>query len=58
VVGLIDCLDSCGYLCAATARWAEALTIWAACAAVLQAAGIAGIPQGTQRRERGQGNAR
>jgi hypothetical protein len=37
---LIECLDSCGYLCAATARWDQALTIWAACAAALQAAGI------------------
>jgi predicted ATPase/DNA-binding CsgD family transcriptional regulator len=56
---LIECLDSCGYLCAATARWDQAITIWAACAAALQAAGIdAGIPQGTQRREQGQGNAR
>src|SRR5262249_33098577 len=28
-VVLPDCLDSCGYLCAATARWAEAITVWA-----------------------------
>src|SRR5262249_38105709 len=39
-VALIDCLDSCGYLCAATARWAEAITLWAACAAALRAAGV------------------
>jgi predicted ATPase/DNA-binding CsgD family transcriptional regulator len=58
-VGLNDCLDSCAYLCAVTARWDQALTMWAACAAVLQGAGIgAGFPQGTQRREQGQGDAR
>ena len=27
---LIDCLDICGHLCAATGRWAEAITLWAA----------------------------
>ena len=56
---LIDCLDSCAYLCAATARWDQAITMWAACHAVLQAAGIdAGIPHATQRREQGLRNAR
>ena len=30
---LIDCLDTCGHLCAATGRWAEAITVWAAYAA-------------------------
>jgi predicted ATPase/DNA-binding CsgD family transcriptional regulator/transcriptional regulator with XRE-family HTH domain len=39
-VVLPDCLDSCGYLCAATARWAEAITIWAACGSALRAAGM------------------
>jgi len=58
-VGLIDCLDSCTYLCTATARWDQAVTMWAACHAVLQAAGIdAGIPHATQRREQGLRNAR
>jgi DNA-binding CsgD family transcriptional regulator len=28
---LAGCLDCCGYLCAAAQRWAEAVTIWAAC---------------------------
>jgi len=39
-VVLPDCLDSCGYLCAATARWAEAITLWAASATALRAAGM------------------
>jgi DNA-binding CsgD family transcriptional regulator len=39
-VVLIDCLDSCGYLCAATGRWAEAITMWAACTSALRAAGM------------------
>ena len=30
---LIDCLDTCGHICAATGRWAEAITMWAAHAA-------------------------
>ena len=29
-LGLLNCLDSCGHLCAATQRWAEAVTVWAA----------------------------
>ncbi len=28
---LVNCLDSCGYLCAATGRPADAVTMWAAC---------------------------
>ena len=36
--GLLNVLDGCGYLCAATRRWAEAVTIWAAYAALDQAA--------------------
>ena len=32
---LLDCLDCCGYLCAATERPSEAITIWAAWAALL-----------------------
>jgi hypothetical protein len=42
---LIDCLDECGFLCAATGRWAEAITLWAAYAARLQAIGVPDIPQ-------------
>ena len=33
---LIHCLDVCGDLCAATRRWREAITAWAACGAVKQ----------------------
>jgi DNA-binding CsgD family transcriptional regulator len=29
------CLDACGYLCAATGRYAEAVTVWAAYAALM-----------------------
>jgi DNA-binding CsgD family transcriptional regulator len=29
-VNLRDCLEQCGYLCAATERWAEAVTLWSA----------------------------
>jgi predicted ATPase/DNA-binding CsgD family transcriptional regulator len=32
---LLNCLDGCGYLCAATGRPAEAITIWAAFAVLL-----------------------
>jgi predicted ATPase/DNA-binding CsgD family transcriptional regulator len=32
-----ECLDYCGYLCAATGRYAEAVTAWAAFAALLPA---------------------
>jgi serine/threonine-protein kinase PknK len=34
---LINCLSRCGYLCAASQRWREAITVWAACDAVNQA---------------------
>ncbi len=33
---MFNSLDYCGYLCAATGRWAEALTLWAAHAAFQQ----------------------
>jgi predicted ATPase/DNA-binding CsgD family transcriptional regulator len=35
---LANCLDLCGEMCAATRRWQEAVTVWAACDAVEQAA--------------------
>jgi DNA-binding CsgD family transcriptional regulator len=34
---LAGCLDCCGHLCAASQRWAEAITIWAAHATRVQA---------------------
>ena len=48
---LIDCLDHCGHLCAATRRWAEAITMWAAYAACLQDDGIVDLPQDVRRRQ-------
>jgi non-specific serine/threonine protein kinase len=31
-LGLANCLDACGHLCAATQRWADAITMWSALA--------------------------
>jgi predicted ATPase/class 3 adenylate cyclase/DNA-binding CsgD family transcriptional regulator len=42
---LINCLDLCVDLCAATQRWGEAITVWAAWAAVRRAAWIHGEGQ-------------
>jgi predicted ATPase/DNA-binding CsgD family transcriptional regulator len=41
---LLNCLDCCGYLCAATGRRAEALTVWAAYAAFSRHEGFADDP--------------
>jgi predicted ATPase/DNA-binding CsgD family transcriptional regulator len=46
---LADCLDTCGHICAATGRWAEAVTMWAAHAA--QIADTPDLPQDAQRRQ-------
>ena len=48
---LANCLDSCGFLCAATGRGAEAVTLWAAYAAFLREEGMLDLPQDTLRRE-------
>jgi predicted ATPase/DNA-binding CsgD family transcriptional regulator len=45
-----DGLNSCGYLCAATGRWAEAITLWAALAAC-QYEGMPDQPDEGQRRQ-------
>jgi DNA-binding CsgD family transcriptional regulator len=37
---LLNCLDNAGHLCAATGRWADALTLWAALAAESERAGM------------------
>jgi predicted ATPase/DNA-binding CsgD family transcriptional regulator len=37
---LLNCLDNCGHLCAATGRWADAMTLWAALAAYTEQAGL------------------
>jgi predicted ATPase/DNA-binding CsgD family transcriptional regulator len=50
-LGLLNCLDSCGHLCAATQRWAEAVTVWAALDAQTQAQGLIDLPQDTDRRQ-------
>jgi DNA-binding CsgD family transcriptional regulator len=49
--GLIDCLDSSGYLCAATGRPAEAVTIWAAYAALSRKTGYADQPERARLRD-------
>ena len=41
----INGLDCCGYLCAATGRPAEAVTVWAAFAALARAGGFADRPR-------------
>ncbi len=47
---LLNCLDSCGHLCAATQRWAEAITTWAAYDAQSQGHGFIDLPQDVHRR--------
>jgi DNA-binding CsgD family transcriptional regulator len=49
-MNLLDALDLCGHLCAQTGRHAEAVTMWAARAAVLRQAGIADLPVYARRR--------
>jgi DNA-binding CsgD family transcriptional regulator len=44
-------LDCCGHLCAATGRPAEAITVWAALAALLQQERSPDFPPDTRRRE-------
>jgi len=46
-----DNLDCCGHLCAATGRLAEALTAWAALAALRQREQIPDLPLAARRRE-------
>jgi predicted ATPase/DNA-binding CsgD family transcriptional regulator len=48
---VLDCLDCCGYLCAATGRPAEAVTIWAALAAFSRQGGYADPPAWARRRD-------
>jgi DNA-binding CsgD family transcriptional regulator len=47
----LNCLDSCGHLCAATHRWAEAVTVWAARDAQSKDHGFTDIPQDEKRRQ-------
>jgi predicted ATPase/DNA-binding CsgD family transcriptional regulator len=48
---LIDCLDTCGELCAATGRWADVITIWAAHAAWLRRTGMPALHQEFRRHQ-------
>jgi predicted ATPase/DNA-binding CsgD family transcriptional regulator len=48
---LINCLDSCGLLCAATGRPAEAVTMWAAHAALCPQEGYADWPSNVRLRQ-------
>jgi len=48
---VIDALDECGYLCALTGRYAEAVTLWSARDVQSQASGLADTPFETRRRE-------
>ena len=54
---LHDCLDVVGHLCAATGRWAEAITLWAAHAARVHSEGLPDLPQTRQRRQESLGKA-
>jgi DNA-binding CsgD family transcriptional regulator len=55
---MIDILEQYGYLCAATGRPAEAVTLWSARTAQCRAAGLAEPPQEAQDRERPLAEAR
>ena len=50
-LALLNCLDSGGHLCAATHRWAEALTLWAAQDRLTQRDGIIDLPRDADRRQ-------
>jgi predicted ATPase/DNA-binding CsgD family transcriptional regulator len=54
----LDGLDRCGYLCAATGRHAEALTLWAASAALFQSEGYPEALPYTRRRQEPRRKAR
>jgi DNA-binding CsgD family transcriptional regulator len=55
---MIDIIDQGGYLCTATGRPAEAVTLWSARAAQCQAAGLVEPPQETRSREQPLAGAR
>jgi len=48
---LIECLDLCGNICAATGRPAEAITLWTAFGARRQDYGLPDLPDNVRRRE-------
>jgi non-specific serine/threonine protein kinase len=47
---LIDCLNNCGHLCAATGRSADAVTMWAAFVTCLKEIGMSDLPAAEERR--------
>jgi DNA-binding CsgD family transcriptional regulator len=55
---LIDGLDACGHLCAATGRWPDAITLWAACDTQKAHTGLADLPLDALRRQEPQHKAR
>jgi predicted ATPase/class 3 adenylate cyclase/DNA-binding CsgD family transcriptional regulator len=48
---VIACLNNCGHLCAATRRWADAVTMWAVYIASLKELGMSDLPAAAQRRQ-------
>jgi DNA-binding CsgD family transcriptional regulator len=50
-LALGDALDRCGLMCAATGRFAEAVTVWAAVAGILQDQEMLDVPRNVGRRE-------
>ena len=48
---LTGCLDVCGYLCVASGRWVEALTLWAALGVFMDRGSIADAPEDLRRRQ-------
>jgi len=54
---LLNCIDNCGHLCAATGRWADAITLWAALAAYSDQAGLADPQDDALRRQEPQREA-
>jgi non-specific serine/threonine protein kinase len=47
---LINCLNNCGHLCAATGRPADAVTMWAAFVTCLKEIGMSDLPAAEERR--------
>jgi predicted ATPase/DNA-binding CsgD family transcriptional regulator len=54
---VLNCLDNCGHLCAATGRWADAITLWAALAAYTEQAGLPDPQEDVLRRQEPQREA-
>jgi predicted ATPase/DNA-binding CsgD family transcriptional regulator len=48
---VLNGIDNCGHLCAATGRWADAITLWAALAAYTEQAGLPDPQEDALRRQ-------